>query len=157
MWFRRISKALADGAHHVRVAEIEADSDIVEVRAADQFHQAFRSGKLVGNVLQQDANPSGLAKARRCSIEVMAASNFFSLKLSFGGAQMLDQEAKRNLLGDFQRALDFVHGFDAAGAVGRCDVDGRRAGASPLVVGVQRRVHRVQRNAAGRETSRQSP
>ena len=64
---------------------------------------------------------------------------------------MLHQEAKRNLLGDFEGALDFVHGLDAAGAVGGGNVHRRRAGASPFVVGVQRRVHRVQRDAAGPE------
>src|SRR4029077_5521039 len=54
-------------------------------------------------------------------------------------------------LGDFQGAFDLVHGIDAAGAVGGGDVDGRRTGAPPLVVGVQRRMDRIERNAGGAE------
>ena len=64
---------------------------------------------------------------------------------------MLHQEAERNLLGDFEGALDLVHGLDARGAVGGGHVDRRRAGASPFVVGVQRRVDGVERNAAAAE------
>ena len=95
--------------------------------------------------------PRGLANARRCSMEVMAASNFFSLKLSFGRSEMLHQKTKWNLFGNFEGALDFVHGVDAGGTVGRCDVDRRRPGASPLVVGVERRVNRMERNPAAAE------
>ena len=64
---------------------------------------------------------------------------------------MLHQKAERNLFGDFQSALDLVHGLDAARAIGRGNVDGRRAGASPLVIGIQGRVHGIERNAGGAE------
>ena len=64
---------------------------------------------------------------------------------------MLHEKAKGNLLGDFKGALDFVHGIDAAGTIGRGDVDRRRTGAPPVVVGIQRGVHRVQGNAGGAE------
>ena len=55
--------------------------------------------------------------------------------------QMLHQKTKRNLLSDFERALDLVHGFDAGSTVGGRYVDGRRACTSPLVIGIQRGVH----------------
>src|SRR5208282_1829967 len=61
------------------------------------------------------------------------------------------QKPEWNMLGDFEGAFNLVHGVDAVGPVGGRDVDGRRAGASPLVVGVQRRVHGVQGNAGGAE------
>ena len=33
-------------------------------------------------------------------------------------ADVLNQKAERNVLGDFERAFNLVHGIDAAGAVG---------------------------------------
>src|SRR4051794_32699160 len=65
-----------------------------------------------------------------------------------GNANVLDQEAEWNLFSDFQSALDFIHGFDAAGPVRGGDVDGRCSGASPFVICVERRVDRIQWNAA---------
>ena len=105
------------------MSEIEADADIVEVRAG--MSSTRRSGveSSLGMFSSRMRTPSGLANARRCSMEVMAASNFFSSKLSLG-LQVLHQKAKRNLLGNFERALDLVHGVDAAGAVGGGDVEG---------------------------------
>jgi hypothetical protein len=76
---------------------------------------------------------------------------FLFVKGVVGIADVLDEKAERNVFGNFERAFDLVHGVDAAGAVGGGDVDGRRAGASPLVIGVQRRVHGIQRNAGGLE------
>src|ERR1700746_1588591 len=62
---------------------------------------------------------------------------------------MLYQEAKRNLLGDFESPLDFIHGFDASCAIGGSHVDRRSAGAPELVVPKQGSVHGVQGNPAG--------
>ena len=76
---------------------------------------------------------------------------FLLVESVVGIADVLDQKAERNVLRDFEGALDFVHGLDAAGAVGGGNVHGRRAGASPFVVGVQRRVDGIQRNAGGAE------
>src|SRR5450432_2932187 len=66
-------------------------------------------------------------------------------------ADVLNQKAKWNVFGEFDGAFDFVHGFDAASAVDGRDVQRWSAGASPLVIGVERRVDRVERHAAGTE------
>ena len=100
--------------------------------------------------------PSGLANARRCSTEVIADSNFFSLKLFVRQSQVLHQKTKRNLLRDFQRPLHLVHRLNPSRAVRGRDVDRRRSGASPFVIGIERRVHGIQRNRRSRETIRQS-
>ncbi len=57
--------------------------------------------------------PSGLANAFRCSTEVIAASSLFSSNSSPPTADVLDQEAERNLFGDLDGSLDLVHGLDA--------------------------------------------
>ncbi len=140
------------------MAEVEAHADIIEVRSRESIPPAFREWKVrwecspAGSV-----TPSGLAKARRCSTEVMAASNFCSSKSSFARAHVLHQKTERNLFGDFERALDLIHGLDAAGAVGGRDVDGRSTGASPFVIGIERRVDRIQRNPACSKPVRDFP
>src|SRR6202021_3399834 len=63
-------------------------------------------------------------------------------------SQMLHQEPEWNLVGNFKGALDLVHGLDARGPGDRCQVDRRRAGTAPFIVGVERRVDRVEWNAA---------
>src|ERR1700678_1942428 len=61
---------------------------------------------------------------------------------------MLNQKSKWNLLRDFQRPLHLVHRFYQTRTVDRRQVNGRRSGAAPLVVGIKWRVHRMQRHAA---------
>ena len=59
---------------------------------------------------------------------------------------MLYQKTKRNLLRDLQGTLDLIHRLNATRTVSRGNVHRRRSRASPLIVGIQRRVHRVQRH-----------
>src|ERR1041385_9085619 len=70
-------------------------------------------------------------------------------------SEMLHQEAKRNLLGNFERTLDFVHCLDPSRTVGRGDIDRRRTGSAKFIIGEQGRMHRVQRNSAGLESKSQ--
>src|SRR5258708_5374089 len=74
--------------------EVEADTDIVKVRGVNHLHQFLWRGKFVRNIFQQNAHPERLGKRTQCSIEVIAASNFFSLKLSLGNPRCCTR--KRN-------------------------------------------------------------
>jgi len=74
--------------------------------------------------------PSGLAKARKCSTDVMAFSNFFSSNASLGLPRCCTRKRKGICSAISRAALDFVHGIDAAGTIGRGDVDRRRTGAA---------------------------
>src|SRR4029077_17210827 len=58
------------------------------------------------------------------------------------------------MLRHFYGTFDFVHGLDPGGAISGGDVDRRGTTASPLVVGIQRRVPRMQRYSAGTEPVR---
>src|SRR5450432_4451978 len=76
---------------------------------------------------------------------------FLLVESVIGIADMLHQKTKRDLFGDFNGALDLVHGVDASSPISGGDVDRRAAGASPIVIGVQGGVDRVQGNASGFE------
>ncbi len=136
------------------MAEVEADAHVVEVRCPNEFHQFVRSRKLVGNVLQQNTHAQRLGECTQVFNRSHGGFEFAFIKIFATCPKVLDQEAKRYLFGDFERALDFVHRLDAAGAVGGSYVDGQRAGASEFVVSIERGVHRVQRNTAGLEPVR---
>ena len=80
--------------------------------------------------------PSGLAKARRCSTEVIAASNLRSSKDSFGSPMCWIR--KRNGICSASSIARLISSMASIRArpVGRSDVDRRSAGASPLVIGI---------------------
>jgi len=94
------------------MADIEADADIGEVSAGDHLDQLFRSAEIIWDVFHENAHTSGLAKARRCSIDCMAASNLCSLNDSLLLCRCVDQKRERQYFGNLERALDFIHGID---------------------------------------------
>ena len=100
------------------MAKIETHANIVEVRALDQFHQPVRSGKFVGNIFQQDAHAERLGKRPQVFDRGHGRFKLLLVKAFIRSSEMLHQKTKWNLLGDFEGALDFVHGLDAGGTVG---------------------------------------
>ena len=143
------SEGFRNAAHHVGVAAIEADSDIVEVHGMDELDEAIGRREFVGNVFEQHPHPERLGEGAQmldgghCRFELLIVKSLVWV------ADVLHEKAIRNIFGDFKRALDLIHGLDAFGAVGRGNVDGGRTGAAPFVVGVQGRVHGVERNSGG--------
>src|SRR5579864_2384350 len=89
-------ETFADGTHHVRVSEIEADANVIEVRAADHFDQAIRSGKLVRDVLQKDPNPERFGERAQVLDRSHGSFEFLLAEVLISGAQVLDEEAERN-------------------------------------------------------------
>src|SRR5438270_5856669 len=71
------------------------------------------------------------------------------IKRFVGHTDVLDQKSEGNMLRHFDGTLDLVHCFNAGGAISGRDVDRRRAAASPFVVGIERRMNRMQWNSAG--------
>src|ERR1017187_2865575 len=140
-----------DASHHVRMSAIEADANVVEVHGVDEFDEPLGRGKLVGNVFDQHANAKWLGKGAQVLDRGHRRFEFLVVKLLVGIADVLHEKTKRNKFRDFERALHLVHGLNASGAIGGGDVDGRRTGASPLVIGVQGRMHGVEWNAGGAE------
>src|SRR5579871_3132032 len=110
-------KSLAYRTHHVRMAKIEAHPDVIKMRVADHFDQAVRHGKFVGNVFQQNAYTERLSEGTQVLDRSHRGLKFLLAEALIRSAQMLHQKAERNLLGDFERALDLVHGLDPGRAV----------------------------------------
>src|SRR5215469_311387 len=127
-------ESFGDVAHDVGVAEVEADPDIVEVAGVNELGQFFGRGKFVGNVFEQDADAERLGKGAQVLDGGHGGFEFAIVERLVGRAQVLHEVAERDLLGDFEGALDLVHSLDPAGPVGGGDIDRRGAGASPFVV-----------------------
>ncbi len=70
-------------------------------------------------------------------------------------AEVEDEEAEGDLLGDFEGALDLIHGVDAAALLGMDDVDGGGSAAAHFKVGKQGRVHGKRLDGIGAEPVRQ--
>jgi len=64
---------------------------------------------------------------------------------------MENDVAEVDVLGGFEGSLDLVHGVDAAGFLRMDEVDGGRAGAAHLAVGVERGMERPGRDLTGGE------
>ena len=81
----------------------------------------------------------------------MAASVLWATAFFLADADVLNQKMKRRLLCNLQGSLNLVHRGDAIALLDGCDVDRRRAAATPLLVVVHGRVHGVERNAGAAE------
>src|SRR5216684_3165604 len=65
-------------AHDVSMAEIKTYAHVVEVGTLDKLHSLSGVESSLGIFSSRMRTPSGLANARKCSIEVIAASNLRS-------------------------------------------------------------------------------
>ncbi len=135
----------------MRMSEIETYANVVEVRAPDHLDQPVRRRKFVRNILQEDAYAQRLGKGPQVLDGGHRRLELLFAETLVRRSEMLHQETERNLLGNFKGALDLVHGVDARCAVGGGNVDRRRPCPSPLVVRVQRRMHRIERYPAAAE------
>src|SRR5262249_40953965 len=111
-------------------------------------HQPLRRTQIVGDVLQQKADSEWLGEGAQMFDRGHGGLELALIEIFVGNADVLNQKTKGNLLCDLERALDFVHGLNTLGRIGGRDVHWRTSRAAPLVVGIERRVNRVQRNTA---------
>ena len=133
---------VGDSNGHVGVAQVKTDADIVQVAHIEDGEQVFRSSGIAGQVLDEQADTQGVREGSEvfeCGEGVLDGARGPAV---FFFAQVQDEVLKGDGLGGFQRALDLVHGVDAAEFVRMDDVDGGSTGAAHLAVGKERRVHR---------------
>ena len=126
----------------VGVAEVEADADLVQVAGFEDFHQMLGGGGFAEQVLHQQTHAQ---RAGECAEVLESGEGVLDgarRPLIVALAEMDDEVAEGELLGGFQGALDLVHGRDAAALLRVQQVDGGRAGAAHLAVGIERGVHR---------------
>ena len=131
----KVAMASATSDSDVRVTEIEADADIVKVAHFENDDQMLGSGGLAEQIFDQQADAERAGKGaqvlERGERKLDGARRPGIVAL----AEMDDEIAQRDVLGGFERALDLVHGVDAAGLVGVQHIHPRRAGAAHLAVG----------------------
>ncbi len=117
----------------------------------NQLHELVGSGKVVGNILQQNTHAERLGKRPQMLDRRHRSFEFLFTETLVRRSKVLNQKPERNLLCDFKSTFDLVHGFDTAGSIRRCNIDRRRPGTTPFVVSIERRMNGVQRNSAAPE------
>jgi hypothetical protein len=136
-----------DAAHEVGVAGVEAKAE-VEVGLAEEEQQALGGGEGVGDVFEEDFDAAVGGEETQFIETGEGVFEFALVEVVDGGAEVLDEETEGDEFGDFEGALDFVAGGDAAGLVEIGDVDdGAGAGAAPDVVVVHGGVEGVEAHA----------
>src|SRR5215475_5352815 len=99
------------------MSEVEAHPDIVEVRIVNHLDKLVGSGKLIRDVLKQDLYSERFRERAQMLDRSHGRFELLLAKVFVWRAQVLNQKPERNLLGDLQRALDFVHRLNTASAV----------------------------------------
>jgi pseudomonalisin len=136
----------ADGVlhayRHVRMAYIQASPNAGEMALGIDLHQVLGRGRLADQVFRQQANSKRLRK----SIQMLKRGQSMLQAARRPGvgslAQVHHQIFKVKMLGCFKRALDLVHGIDAARLFRMQQVDRWCSRAAHLAVRIERRVHR---------------
>ena len=129
----------ADG--DVCMAEVEAYADAVEVAHFKNGDEVLGCGGIAEQVFDQDAHAQWMRKGAEVFERGKSVLNGARRPGVFALAEMDDEIAQRDVLGRFECALDFVHGFNAAGFFGMDDIDTGSAGTAHLAIGEKRGVH----------------
>jgi hypothetical protein len=127
----------------VGVAEVEADTYVVEVAYTDDLEEMLGGGDLVLEVFEEDADAEGMGEG----FEVLDGSEGVLERTGVPEvvlvAEVEDDGLDGELLGGFEGALDLVHGVDAAGLFGVDEVEIGGYVAGPLSVGAVAGVDRL--------------
>ena len=142
---------LSDIAHNVCVSKIETHAHVVEARSMNEFHELVGRGKFVGNIFEEEPNAKRLGKGSQMLNGSHRRLDLPLIERLAAGTQVLYQESKGNLLGDLKSTLDFIHRLNTACSVSGRDIDRGSPRASPLVIRVHGRMHRIERHATGPE------
>src|SRR5438094_246559 len=107
----RLKRRSHAGAH-MSVSRIKADVQL-QPRILNELEQALRRAKVVRNVLHQDLRAAVLGEDVQVLERGEGGVELAHVVLLAGQPEVDDEVAKRKLLGDFDGALDLVHGVDA--------------------------------------------
>ena len=98
-------EGFGDAIHHVRVAAIEADADVVEMHGADELDEALGSGKFVGNIFHKHSYAERLGEGAQVLDAGHGGFEFLFVEGFVGIADVLDEKAERDVLGDSRERL----------------------------------------------------
>ena len=143
----RVSDAVAhqviafDGAaFDVRVTDVEAEAHIVQMRFLDELRERSRRAKFIGSILQCDGDAALFREDCQMLERVERRVELARVGGLPAGGEMQRKVAEGNFLGNVERALHFVHRFDAPDALRIGDGDGDAAGSSSRRVAIGGRV-----------------
>ena len=142
---------LADTHGNVRMPQVEADADAVQVSKIEDRDQVLRRGRLAQQVFHQHAHAQRPCKCAQV-LEGRLRELHGALRPAIVTlAQVYNHMPEWNVFGRLQRALDLVHGIDAPRLLGVNHVDCRSPGPPHLVIGPQRRMQRKRLQRIGTE------
>lgn len=142
---------IEDSDGDVRMAEVEADAEGVEVAYGEDVLEVDGGGGSAQQVLKQNADAERAGKG--CEMLDGRQGMFDGLggPLIVAFTEVENEVFEAQVLGRFEAALDLIHGCDAAAFVGMDDVDGRCTGTSALEVGIDGRMKRPEGGGVGTE------
>ena len=111
-------KSRLDSGFHVRVADIEAELQIVKMRLLDEPLQRLRGPQFAQRVFQSDYHAAMLRKNGEDFQRTERRIEFPRIGGLPSLPHVLDEIRKRNALGHFQSAFHLVHGVDTANSLG---------------------------------------
>jgi len=123
------------------MAEIETDTDGIQVADAEDFNQVAGGCGFAEQVFDEQAHAERMGEGaevfegRERVLDGAGRPSVFTL------TEVDNEVAEGDGLGGFESALDFVHGVDAARFFGVEQVDRGRPGAAHFAVGIERGVH----------------
>jgi len=131
----------SDTGCNVRMPEVEADVDLVEVGHIENRHQVFGRSSVAGQVFDKNSYTQRLGEGSKV---LKGRGGIF--KQAHGEAievfaKMYDKLLDRNVLGDLESALDLVHRIDTTRLFRVDEVDSRRACPTHLAVRPERSMH----------------
>src|SRR6185437_5100599 len=85
-------------AHHVRMTGVEADADVIKMRRTNELDQPVWRGEFVRYIFDQDPNAKGLRERAQVLYRRHRRLELSLVVALVRQANMLDEEAKRDLL-----------------------------------------------------------
>src|SRR6185369_3241469 len=144
-------KRFRHAAHEVSMAEVEADANIAEMRTLDQFYEFVRRREVIRNVFKQNVDTERLSERPQVFDGRHGCFKLMLIEGVVAYPQMLNEKAKRNLLGNFECALDLIHCLDASRSIRGSNIQRRSPGATEFIVGKHRGMNRMKRDGRGTE------
>ncbi len=133
-----------DGRVHVRVAGVEAEAQVVQVRVDDEMLERGGRADLVRGIFEGDRDAAGLREYgenfERCEgrIELALVGGITAM------SNMLDKIAEGDAFSHIEGALHFVDRIEAPDALGIGNRDGDAAFAAGRKVALRRRMQGVE-------------
>src|SRR5579862_9711104 len=93
-------KGLRNIGHHMRVSNVEADSNIIQVRGLNELNQSLWRSQFVRNVFEQNAHAERLGKCTKMLDRRHRRFEFVLVEELTANPEVLHQKTIGNMLSD---------------------------------------------------------